>query len=288
MVWHPRTGGTAQRSGILHFLTQQQDVIQTQIFLDPNLATESKPGRCMSPLDWTRVPRKTHGTLCTTAGEARSFSAASETSLSSGRIQGGQVAPTRGIPPHHLAHPLYPLCPCRLETPLPHKEIPCHRQKKIHQNNCSFEPETSCLVPTQTHHGCLERRVAETLSQPAHTLRSAFFPNLAGRFCHSKCLAQKSSCWLQAWDLPPPRNTQGLGLGNIFCLRRHYQQGQEHQTNHKDQNNTADALKVKLSLRPQPQNVSKDLCTKPNLEKVTSFSSGRFIQIAGLVCLFLT
>lgn len=137
----------AQRSGILHFLTQQQDVIQTQIFLDPNLATESKPGRCMSPLDWTRVPRKTHGTLCTTAGEACSFSAASETSLSNGRIQGGQVAPTRGIPPHHLVHPLYPLCLCRLETPLPHKEISCHRQEKIHQNSCSFDLEASCPHP---------------------------------------------------------------------------------------------------------------------------------------------
>lgn len=98
MLWDPRSGETAQRNGILHPLTQQKDVIQTWIFLDLNLATQSNPGRCVPALNQTGVPWQTHAKLYTTAGQALSFSAASETSLSKRQIQGGQAALTSGIP----------------------------------------------------------------------------------------------------------------------------------------------------------------------------------------------
>ena len=117
--------------------------------------------------------------LWTTAGEAISFLTASETFLTNAWVQSGWVAPIRGIPLYHLTQPQYPLNPCRLETPLLHKEITCHRQERSMKTLLFW---SSDLAPAQTHHECQMKPLPKILPQPTHIQRSAFFLKLVGRF----------------------------------------------------------------------------------------------------------
>lgn len=148
----------------------------------------------MPPLDQTRVPTKNHGNLCFSVPlQGKHFSSLQHVRLTSS-VDRYSVA--RWHPPEGSQHISWPsssrLCPCRLETLLPHKEI--HAMGKRDPIKTVLPSGLRPFVPTQIHHGCPEEPVAGILTQPAHVLRSTFWPKLTGRFCHSNVWLRKPLC----------------------------------------------------------------------------------------------
>lgn len=169
--------------------------------MDLKLGKESFPGRYMSPLG-QRVPRKTHGKLCTIAGVALSFSAASENSVSNGQIHGGQL---KGSHSNNWASSGSLFVHAGIRLPSPTRRYQgnrCHWQERPHQNNCS------CGLETYFHHpytswmsreissralSCHRQHISwEVLSVPKRQGDSAL-----------TSVCQKASSHLQSWDSPP-------------------------------------------------------------------------------------